>query len=62
MKQLVYCCLTILFAVVSAITLRGFVYETQQDHPEGYVLLFGLICGVLAIFSLWKLTRNNMNP
>ena len=62
MKRLLYCCLTILFSIVSAVTLRGFIYESQQDHQEGYVLLFGLICGGLAIFSLWKLTRNNTNP
>jgi hypothetical protein len=62
MRRLVYCCLTIIFSVVSAVALRGFIYEAQQDHSEGYALLFGLICGGLAIFSLWKLTCNNVNP
>ena len=44
MKQLLLSCSTVLFTVLSATTLRGFVYGSQQGHPEGYILLISLLC------------------
>jgi len=56
MKKLLLSVATILFAVVSSVSLRGFIYGGEQGDPEGYIFLFSLICAVLAIYSLWRLT------
>ena len=56
MKQLLLSCSTVLFTVLSATTLRGFVYGSQQGHPEGYILLISLLCALASALSLWTLT------
>jgi len=58
MKRLILSIAVILFAILSAVTLRGFVYASQQGDPEYYILLFSLICGAASAVCLWRLTKS----
>ena len=61
MNQLLLSTATIIFTILSAVTLRGFIYGNQQGDPEYYILLFSMLCGVLSTLSLWKLFQSNIN-
>ena len=58
MKRLILSISVILFAILSAVTLTGFVYGSQQGDPEYYILLFSLFCGAASAVCLWKLTKS----
>jgi len=58
MKRLMLSISVILFAILSAVTLRGFIYGSQQGDPEYYILLFSLFCGAASVVCLWRLTKS----
>ena len=60
MKRLLLSGSTSIFTVLSAATLRGFVYGAQQGDPEYYILLFSMLCGMLSAFSLWRLFESTI--
>ena len=58
MKRFILSISVILFAILSAVTLRGFFYGSQQGDPEYYILLFSLFCGAASAVCLWRLTKS----
>ena len=61
MKQLLLSTVTIIFTILSAVTLRGFIYGSQQGDPEYYILLFSMLCGVLSTLSLWRIFQSTIS-
>ena len=57
-KRLILSIAVILFAILSAVTLRGYVYGDQQGDPEYYILLFSLFCGAASAVCLWRLAKS----
>jgi cytochrome bd-type quinol oxidase subunit 2 len=57
-KRLILSIAVILFAILSAVTLRGYVNGDQQGDPEYYILLFSLFCGAASAVCLWRLTKS----
>jgi len=61
MKQLLLSTVTIILTILSAVTLRGFIYGSQQGDPEYYILLFSMLCGVLSTLSLWRIFQSTIS-
>ena len=58
MKRFILSISVILFVILSAVTLRDFLYASQQGDPEYYILLFSVFCGAASAVCLWKLTKS----
>ena len=58
MKRLMLSVAVILFAILSAVTLRGFIYGSQQGDPEYYIVLFSMLCCAVSVVCLWRLSKS----
>jgi len=58
MKLLILSVSVTIFIILSAVTLRGFIYGSQQGDPEYYILMFSMIFAGLSALSLWKLVSS----
>ena len=58
MKRLMLSVAVILFAILSAVTLRGFIYGSQQGDPEYYIVLFSMLCCTVSVVCLWRLSKS----
>ena len=51
MKRLILILSTILFGILSALSLGEFYFTDQLGDPEYYILLFCFLCGFSGIIS-----------
>jgi len=57
MKRLILIISTLLFGILSAISLGEFYFTHQLGDPEYYILLFSFLCGFSGIISGWLLLQ-----
>jgi hypothetical protein len=59
MKRLILIVSTLLFGILSAVSLGEFYFTHQLGDPEYYILLFSLLCAFSGVISGWLLLRKN---
>ena len=61
MKQLLLSFSTVIFAVLCAVTLRGFIYGDQHGDPEYHILLFSMLLGGVICTKPVATYQTNLN-
>ena len=57
MKRLILILSTILFGILSALSLGEYYFTDQLGDPEYYILLFSLLSGFSGVISGWLLLQ-----
>jgi len=57
LKRLILTLSTILFGILSALSLGEYYFTDQLGDPEYYILLFSFLCGFSGIISGWLLVQ-----
>ena len=62
MKRLILIISTLLFGILSAVSLGEFYFTHQLGDPEYYILLFSLLCGFSGVIIGWTFRSKGINP